>query len=162
MFEKEAEEYMKDKFRTTSVTGYQSMKTAFQKGAEFGYNKANEWHYVKDGDLPKTKKRVLVLLKDVEEPILDYYRQDKLWNYALENEVIAWKEIVPPSLDKEKKMKEKHIFGKRTNKGNKVPADKVLKETFGVVNKGCDSQQVVDFIRKTTGHQIKEIKENAD
>ena len=22
------------------------------KGAEFGYNKANEWHYVKDGDLP--------------------------------------------------------------------------------------------------------------
>ena len=22
-------------------------------GAEFGYNKANEWHYVKDGDLPK-------------------------------------------------------------------------------------------------------------
>ena len=23
----------------------------FQKGAEFGYNKANKWHYVKDGDL---------------------------------------------------------------------------------------------------------------
>ena len=56
----------------------------------------DDWHFVKDGDLPKTKKRVLVLLKDVEEPILDYYRQDGLWNYALENEVIAWKEIVPP------------------------------------------------------------------
>ena len=52
-------------------------------------------------------------------------------------------------------MKEKHIFGKRTNKGNKLPSDKVLKETFGVVNKGCDSQQVVDYIRKTTGHTIK-------
>ena len=25
----------------------------FKDGAEFGYNKANEWHYVKDGDLPK-------------------------------------------------------------------------------------------------------------
>ena len=28
---------------------------SFQKGAEFGYNKANEWHYVKDGDLPNTE-----------------------------------------------------------------------------------------------------------
>lgn len=27
----------------------------FKKGAEFGYNKANEWHYVKDGDLPNTE-----------------------------------------------------------------------------------------------------------
>lgn len=52
-------------------------------------------------------------------------------------------------------MKEKHIFGKRTNKGMKAPSDKVLKETFGVVNKGYDSQQVVDYIRKTTGHTIK-------
>ena len=67
-------------------------KSAFKDG----YNKANEWHYVKDGDLPKTKKKVLGLLKDVEEPILDYYRQDGLWNYALEDEVIAWKEIVLP------------------------------------------------------------------
>ena len=25
----------------------------FVNGAEFGYNKANEWHYVKDGDLPQ-------------------------------------------------------------------------------------------------------------
>ena len=31
--------------------------TAFQKGAEFGYNKANEWHYVKDGDLPKAYQK---------------------------------------------------------------------------------------------------------
>ena len=68
----------------------------YKDGFNDGYNKVNEWHYVKDGDLPKTKKKVLVLLKDVEEPILDYYRQDGLWNYALENEVIAWKEIVLP------------------------------------------------------------------
>ena len=26
-------------------------------GAQFGYNKANEWHYVKDGDLPKAYQR---------------------------------------------------------------------------------------------------------
>ena len=51
----------------------------FQKGAEFGYNKAfveadknlkavvagfnkaNEWHYVKDGDLPPLNTNVLVI-----------------------------------------------------------------------------------------------------
>ena len=95
MFEKEAKEYgdnyVKSKYMET-------VDETWRKGAEFGYNKANEWHYMKDGDLPKTKKKVLVLLKDVEEPILDYYRQDGLWNYALENEVIAWKEIVLPEL----------------------------------------------------------------
>ena len=31
--------------------------TFAKKGAEFGYNKANEWHYVKDGDLPKVYQK---------------------------------------------------------------------------------------------------------
>ena len=99
MFEKEAKEYSTssriDYINNIAITLVQQ---AYKDGAEFGYNKANEWHYVKDGDLPKTKKKALVLLKDVEEPILDYYRQDGLWNYALEDEVIAWKEIVLPEL----------------------------------------------------------------
>ena len=47
MFEKEAEENGFGIGCTVNPT------TAFQKGAEFGYNKANEWHFVKDGDLPK-------------------------------------------------------------------------------------------------------------
>ena len=94
MFEKEAKEYA-EAFVNRGVA-----KASFKKGAEFGYNKANEWHYVSKGELPKTKKKVLVLLKDVEEPILDYYRQDGLWNYALEDEVIAWKEIVLPKESK--------------------------------------------------------------
>ena len=29
----------------------------FKKGAEFGYNKANEWHKVADGDLPKVGQK---------------------------------------------------------------------------------------------------------
>ena len=29
------------------------------------------------------------------------------------------------------------------------------KDIFGVVNKGCDSKQVTDFIKRTTGHEIK-------
>ena len=119
MFEKEAEEYLKkdgtkaeqilnmlNEISLLKITSKQlpfilaMIQQTFQDGAELGYNKANEWHYVADGDLPKTKKRVLVLLKDVEEPILDYYRQDGLWNYALEKEVIAWKEIVLPKESK--------------------------------------------------------------
>ena len=96
MFEKEAEDNKPSYAYCSIFTDCNLWEDGFQKGAEFGYNKANEWHFVKDGDLPKTKKKVLVQLKDVEEPILDYYRQDGLWNYALENEVIAWKEIVLP------------------------------------------------------------------
>ena len=45
MFEKEAEENGFGLGCTVNPT------VAWQKGAEFGYNKANEWHYVKD-ELP--------------------------------------------------------------------------------------------------------------
>ena len=27
-------------------------RAGYKDGAEFGYNKANEWHYVKDGEYP--------------------------------------------------------------------------------------------------------------
>lgn len=90
-----AEEYIKKnnlewelECNRTSPIG--EVKQAFLAGLKAGRPK---WHKVADGDFPKDNKKVLVLLKDVEEPILDYYRQDGLWNYALENEVIAWCEI---------------------------------------------------------------------
>ena len=87
----------------------------FKKGAEFGYNKANEWHYVKDGDLPKEDDVYLVyttkgvLLGHYEqggadgetnfkgEPYSDFteYPSEMLFT---ENEIIAWKEIVLPEL----------------------------------------------------------------
>ena len=61
MFEKEAEEYIKEHTFFDEEYGVQSLdvvsKTIFQDGAEFGYNKANEWHYVKDGDLPKAYQK---------------------------------------------------------------------------------------------------------
>ena len=56
-------------------------------------------------------------------------------------------------------MREIKPFGKR-RENKKLPNDKALKDVFGVVNNGCDSKQVIDFIAKTTGHRIKEIKEN--
>jgi len=49
MFEKEAEEWVKNNLHSTE----EDYIKAFKDGAEFGYNKVNEWHYVKDGDLPK-------------------------------------------------------------------------------------------------------------
>ena len=57
MFEKEAEEYV-------DLSGNRNYtERAFKDGAEFGYNKANEWHYMKDEkDLPTDKKEYLLLL----------------------------------------------------------------------------------------------------
>ena len=62
MFEKEAEEYMSnlDECRTKDL-----MKNAFKDGAEFGYNKANEWHFVKDGDLPNKKMERFQQIQDL-------------------------------------------------------------------------------------------------
>ena len=85
--------------------GIQDRKEAreqgFKDGAEFGYNKANEWHYVKDGDLPKDENDVLVLLIDKTVQV-DYYFPKIGWNVSVNNAVIAWKEIVLPELPKEK------------------------------------------------------------
>ena len=50
MFEKEAEEWWNNEY---SPSLYDNVSEVWQDGAGFGYNKANEWHYVKDGDLPK-------------------------------------------------------------------------------------------------------------
>jgi len=88
------------------VAGYEK---GFRDGAEFGYSKANEWHYVKDGDLPK---------EDLRPRTLGYYlTASKHISYKgfvfevayftgvifikggdiLDN-VVAWKEIVLPEL----------------------------------------------------------------
>jgi hypothetical protein len=115
MFETEAEEYAKQNnpaeygVRATHFT----VLNSFKDGAEFGYNKANEWHYVKDGDLPKEDDVYLVyttkgvLLGHYEqggadgetnfrgEPYSDFteYPSEMLFT---EDEIIAWKEIVLP------------------------------------------------------------------
>ena len=116
MFEKEAEEYLKkdgtkaeqilnilnERF-PLKITLNQShfilamLKQIFQDGAEFGYNKANEWHYMKDekmskfdegteikflkGKYTKAKRIVFCLCEDN-----DYQN------------IYAWKEIVLPEL----------------------------------------------------------------
>ena len=49
-------------------------------------------------------------------------------------------------------MREKKKFGKRTDT-KRLPNDDAIKETFGIVNSGCDSKQVANFIERTTGHK---------
>ena len=84
---------------------------AYIAGAEFGYKKTNEWHYVKDGDYPKDNKPVLCILGDVDSDSYEvgYYNDvesGEPWHfetYHLPDDdgdnawgVSAWKEIVLP------------------------------------------------------------------
>ena len=67
----------------------------FKEGAEFGYNKANEWHYVKDGEYPKSNDKVVC--KDVlEYPFIAWYENGE-WKEedggTLTTDVFKWKEI---------------------------------------------------------------------
>ena len=95
MFEKEAEEYV-------DLSGNRNYtERAFKDGAEFGYNKANEWHYVKD-ELPEKEKYVLVYTKlenvYMARLVKDNYFINNKGGFVQTSSVIAWKEIVLPEL----------------------------------------------------------------
>lgn len=100
MFEKEAEEYCMHQSLLEDVRD--NICKAFEDGAEFGYNKANEWHYVKDGDLPKEDKVCLLYLGRSFNPTTGWisngiwHFEDGRKNSVWQIKVIAWKEIVPP------------------------------------------------------------------
>ena len=89
MFEKEAEKWVENNLHSTE----EDYIKAFKDGAEFGYNKANEWHYVKDGKYPKEKQLVMVYRINplgANIAITNWYDSYK------DTKVIAWKEIVLP------------------------------------------------------------------
>ena len=127
MFEKEAKKH-KEEFITAYISVGGGMKVAdmigmqkelsYEDGANFGYNKANEWHYVKD-ELPKTSGRYLVYTGG-EPFILDFDTEVNSFGYWVvslgddwgvqdedfetvkdrgEDDVIAWKEIILPELE---------------------------------------------------------------
>lgn len=96
MFEKELEEY-KNQLKWKGKIFMKDEEICFKDGIELGYNKANEWHYVKDGDLPN---------EDRDENILVYHTsyggycavgyfnvKDKCFR---DRDIIAWKEIELP------------------------------------------------------------------
>ena len=102
MFEKDAEEYTKksakERWNCNKII-YADIELAFQKGAEFGYNKANKWHDLKKDptDLPKENGRYLCLIEtsvggaSVYE-CSDYDTQYNSWKDSY-GDVIKWKEI---------------------------------------------------------------------
>ena len=113
MFEKEAEEWVENNLHSTE----EDYIKAFKDGAEFGYNKANEWHYVKDGDLPKDFGNYVVAFYGAKGSIangkpcweelcfdaetLRWVDRDTFEDLPYVNKegiVIAWKEIVLPEL----------------------------------------------------------------
>ena len=66
MFDKDAEEiekkaikWVKDVFPNDEFK-QSGISRALVEFAEFGYNKANEWHFVKDGIMPEENQWVVV------------------------------------------------------------------------------------------------------
>ena len=105
MFEKEAEYYAKEKYSpNTDPFIIAVADDAFKDGATFGYNKANEWHYVKsEEDLPKDNSEYLLLLEHGIR-VFGYYN-GKWWESWKGD--LSWQEVkayffVPvPELPKE-------------------------------------------------------------
>ena len=120
MFEKEADEYAGENWQM--IHRYQTndrlaREQGFKDGAEFGYNKVNEWHYVKDGDLPKENEYIMIYSKLADNIavgkrrcagkirkrcVYEWYFATYEGTYCLKDkDVIAWKEIVLPKEVKE-------------------------------------------------------------
>lgn len=115
MFEKEAEERITEQFGTSGE--YVTRQRIWQEGAEFGYNKANEWHYVKGGDLPKENEYIMIYSKLADNIavgkrrcagkirkrcVYEWYFATYEGTYCLrDKDIIAWKEIVLPKEIKE-------------------------------------------------------------
>ena len=128
MFKKEAKKWVKENTRIEYSASFgeievePSAEKGFQKGAEYGYNKANEWHYPSKGELPKCDEKTQLIFyvncyyeMDGEtitrkRTVLGYYQNsflnddiklfvEKSKGYEdehLPKDVIAWKEIVFP------------------------------------------------------------------
>ena len=101
MFEKDAEEYAKNQDKYAIYSNYGLIvEHTFKDGAEFGYNKANEWH---KADVPTTpiNKVVLGYIKDYNTKKFclvkwngEWWYDARTWNDKVK--LIAWKEIVLP------------------------------------------------------------------
>ena len=71
----------------------------WEDGTEYGYNKANEWHYVKDGDLPKVHGWYWVQYNNDTFDCLIVTINLRFLNHQsidVTDCIYAWKEIVPP------------------------------------------------------------------
>ena len=107
MFEKEAEEYGHEHCCDSCKNLQSRYRKVFRDGAEFGYNKANEWHFVSKEGFP-SKDDIYLIIRNDGLHLGDYCCGGdgdidcQSWcDYPSEEEiqddsVIAWKEIVLP------------------------------------------------------------------
>ena len=122
MFEKEAEEIMNNHCDCemlseclagirTRCSDFEESKKLLIEGIEFGYNKANEWHYTSKEDFPKSEGSYYVamdngrgyksgaILNWVEETDCeeDFHWEDDDYE-CYDEQVYAWKEcpVLPP------------------------------------------------------------------
>ena len=98
MFEKESEEYA-DWFWGASPSAKRAIEQAYQKGAEFGYNKANEWHDLRKNPNDLPKETVLVLFVISPKVVVIGWRSNENWIMDVNDRivpndfVVAWCEI---------------------------------------------------------------------
>lgn len=102
MFEKEAEDNKPPYAFCALDTKCELWKDGFQKGAEYGYNKANEWHFVKDGLPISDKDKYYFVVDKWNEPMIARFYCGKWSNHLVIDDVIAWQEIVLPELKETK------------------------------------------------------------
>ena len=84
MFEKEAKKWVRENTHTEHSASFGEIKVepsaekGFVAGAEFGYNKANEWHYPSKGEYPECdeNKKLWLYFKD-------YYANDRSCEYPI-------------------------------------------------------------------------------
>ncbi|WP_288983109.1 hypothetical protein [uncultured Treponema sp.] len=126
MFEKEAKEYATENYENCVYDDFsytndsKAIERSFKDGAEFGYNKANEWHkqdiddiydlISKDWDIRyficimKDKSRVTAIGNcdegcNGEVSVNLFFEHDDEKYYM--DDIVWWKEIVPPKEIKE-------------------------------------------------------------
>ena len=113
MFEKEAEEYAVEnwEYYEEGKNDSKALKQAYLAGAEFAYNKVNEWHYPSKGEYPKELEDVWCYCKGTEikfccvgHTIIGGDNKIRWWssNRSEELKVYAWKEIILPKKIEEK------------------------------------------------------------
>lgn len=99
MFEKEAKKWVKEHTEIEYKASYEEFSKepsaikSFKAGAEFGYNKANEWHDLqKDpNDLPKHTKQVIGYCRGDYYDVC-FFNGKKLVGHG-ESDFLKWKEI---------------------------------------------------------------------
>ena len=109
--EEKAKEWVRTNsgYSTKEFHGQKAIE-AFLAGAEFGYNKANEWHYPSKGEYPKEGENVLCYCKIVDvkfystgHTVIGRDNKIRWWSgdRSEKLKVYAWKEITPPKEVKE-------------------------------------------------------------